>query len=258
MIAPHSFEIRVLAPISHGNFSSEDVGNAMLFRRMPIIASDGDIYQIPVISGNALRGVMRRLLAREYLQALGYKDDKFYITIANGGALNKSVDAYIRPQKIAEICETFPILSAFGSACYSFMLPGKLNMGFAVLQCSELGTGKIPSGDLVTDISQTRHIDRSEADYGDITPMPFVIEAVIQGAVFDCTVQFLSSATELDMACVFHGLNMIHSLGGKSAGGYGFVELSETFDDKPYLDWLEDIKQDTAYLDKAKKIMAEL
>ena len=86
------------SPIVHGEFSDGiDLGNLMNFRHIPMI-SNGELYRVPAISGNAIRGVLRRLLARELVDRYALKDamgksfDKFYIAIANGGNLDKSMD----------------------------------------------------------------------------------------------------------------------------------------------------------------------
>lgn len=93
-------KVTALSPISHGAFTDgADTGNIMEFRRMPIVI-DGQAVQIPVISGNALRGTMRRLLAREFFQVLGIgkifeqkEQDKLYAILGNGGALGKDAAA---------------------------------------------------------------------------------------------------------------------------------------------------------------------
>lgn len=253
-----SFSITAKSPISHGNYSEgRDTGNLMEFRRMDLIGADKAIHKVPVISGNSLRGVMRRKLTREYLKKLGFRDDKLYFLMANGGALGKSQDGYIRPEKVARVRELFPILSAFGSAMYSYMLPGQVDVSFAMLRCAELGTGELPADDMLTEISETRHLDRAECSYSEgEKPMPYIVECVMQGAVFDCSLRFLESATELDMATVFHGLNLISTLGGKHAAGFGQVELPETFDDRLYIDWLEGIED--PYREEVREWLKEL
>lgn len=253
-----SFSIRALAPISHGAFTDgKDTGNMMEFRQMELIGVDGSICQIPVISGNALRGSIRRFLTREYMEKLGWMDDRLYFLMANGGALSKSLDGYIRPERVARVRTLFPILSAFGSAMYSYMLPGQVNVAFAALRCEEIGTGQVPSADLLTEIGLTRHLDRTICNYGEgEKPMPFTVEAVMAGSVFDCHLSFLESATELDRATVMHGLNKISTIGGKHAAGFGEVELSQVFDDAPYLEWLTAI--DDAYRDTVQEWLKEL
>lgn len=253
----YSFSFTAKSPISHGEFSDGvDTGNIMLFRRLPMISKSGTICSIPAISGNALRGAMRRLLTRELFDVLCFRHDKLYLALANGGALEKTLDQYIRPEKVRETRMLLPILSAFGSALYTYMLPGVLNMGFAVLQCVELGTGDNVSSELVADVGMTRHLDRTEADTGDAKPMPYMVETVIPGARFDCEFMFLDSAVDIDKATVFHGLNLLRSVGGKSASGFGFIELSERFDDSAYLAYLDGI--DDEYREKVKIFAGEL
>jgi hypothetical protein len=51
------------APLAHGSFG-ESAGNATLIRRMAIVSLPG-MPRVPVVSGNALRGTLRRLIMRE-------------------------------------------------------------------------------------------------------------------------------------------------------------------------------------------------
>lgn len=245
MYKRYSFKITAKSPIVHGEYmDGVDTGNVMLFRRLPIVSFDDQVKSVPVLSGNSLRGVMRRLLTREFFDTLCFRHDKLYLAMANGGALEKTLDQYVRPEKIRETRELLPILSAFGSAMYTYMLPGVLNMGFAVLQCADLGTGPMPASELMADVGMTRHLDRAEADCADVKPMPYSVETVVSGAVFDCEFMFLPGATEMDKATVFHGLNLIRTLGGKAGSGFGFVELSEGYDDFMYLEYLGKIDDD--------------
>lgn len=252
-----SFSFIAKSPISHGEFSDGvDTGNTMLFRRLPVVGKGETIYSIPAISGNSLRGVMRRLLTRELFDALCFRHDKLYLALANGGALEKTLDQYIRPEKVRQTRELLPILSAFGSALYTYMLPGVLSMSFALLQCAELGTGGKLSSELVTDVGMTRHLDRTEADAGDAKPMPYVVESVIPGARFDCEYMFLPSATDMDRATVSHGLNLLRRIGGKAGCGFGFIEMGGDFDDTAYLTYLEGIDDD--YREKVQAFAKEL
>lgn len=256
----YPFLIKLVSPLVHGDFNDGlDTGNFSGFRRMPCIGVDGEKHNIPVVSGNAIRGIMRRLLSWEYFQKTGIKSDKLYIAMANGGAIGKNLDTYIRPDVIQAYKNLFPVISAFGSALYTFMLPGVFNMSFAAPQCRELGTGDLPVGELVTDISQTRHIERTKAEYQvdgiEVKPMPYTIEAIISGAVLESRIVFLDAATDLDKATVFHGLNLLSGLGGKNAVGFGQIELSEKFDDSPYVEWLASLPED--YNNKALELIGK-
>lgn len=241
-----AFSFKAISPITHGEYSDGvDTGNIMLFRRMPILSDvSGKIYSIPCISGNAMRGIMRRLLARELFAKLSFKHDKLYIALANGGALEKTLDQYIVPEKIAKTREMIPMLSVFGTCLYTYMLSGKMNMSFSILRCSELGTGEYLSSELISDIGMTRHIDKTEAVPGNAKPMPYMVECVIAGTVFDSGLAFNDNTTSLERACVFHGLNLISTVGGKSGSGFGTIEMSRRFDDEEYISYIDGIDED--------------
>lgn len=247
----YDFKMVAVGPVSHGAFSDGiDTGNAMLFRRMTVITPDGAPVKVPAISGNALRGVMRRILTREIFYRLGLrgKADELYIAMANGGALGKTLDSYIYPEKIAAVRELVPMLSVFGGALYTYMLPGRAGVSFATLECLEAGTGPLRISDLTEDIGLTRHLDRTEVlTPEDVKPMPYTIEAVVKGAVFDFSVWTDDYATDLEKACLFHALKRLSHIGGKSAAGFGEISIDGIPDDSAYIDWLE--TRDQAYAD---------
>lgn len=252
-----SFSFTAKSPISHGEFADGvDTGNILLFRRLSVVGKGEAIYSIPAISGNAMRGAMRRLLTRELFDALCFRHDRLYLALANGGALEKTLDQYIRPEKVRQTRELMPILSAFGSALYTYMLPGVLCMSFALLQCAELGTGDKLSSELVADVGMVRHLDRTEADMSDVKPMPYMTETVITGARFTGEYMFLPSATDMDRATVAHGLNLLRRIGGRTGSGFGFIEMDEHFDDAAYLAFLEGIDDD--YREKVQAFAKEL
>lgn len=259
----YPFCLKALSPIAHGDFADGiDTGNSSLFRSIPMIGEDNQIHEkIPVISGNCLRGIMRRFLTQEFFRRIGqdFWDDTLYLILANGGALGKSLDAYVRPEAIKKTRILLPLLSVFGSAMLTYMLPGTVNVSFAYLQCRELGTSDKISSELLTDISMTRHLEISKVSYPNgVKPMPYTVEAVISGARFNCAVTFLPEATEVEQAVVFHGLKNLHTVGGKSGSGFGsvLVESEKELDDSLYLEWLDAI--DDAYKEELQKFIVGL
>lgn len=240
--------ITAKSPIVHGEFSDGlDVGNMLNFRRMPIL-HNGNTYDVPVISGNAIRGTIRRLLSREIVDtfdlknAMGKSFDKFYIAISNGGNLDKNMDVAVDTQKLRNIRSNFPLLSVIGAALYKYMLPGMCNIGFAIPRCTELGTGVIRLSDITSDVGLTRHIDKTEANPEDAKPMPYTVETVISGTVFDVEISFAPQATEVEQACINHGLKLLHTIGGRAAAGFGMVQADGYGDDAKYLEWIENKK----------------
>jgi hypothetical protein len=233
-------------PIVHGEFSDGvDIGNMMNFRQMPMLVDSGTI-SVPVISGNAIRGILRRFLAREVVDTFKLREsldrkafDKLYIAIANGGNLDKSMDVDVDTERIRAVRQSFPMLSLFGAALYKYMLPGMCSVGFAIPHCKELGTGDISANDLVHDIGLTRHLDKTVANPGEAKPMPYTVETMISGSVFDVKISLEPQATGVEEACLNHGLKLLTHIGGKSAAGFGAVSVDGYGDDAEYVEWLQ-------------------
>lgn len=251
-------EIKLIAksPIAHGAFT-EGVGSGNIaeFRKVPVMFK-GKRIDIPTISGNAVRGVIRRELAREFFEknkaiidALSDKEfDKLYAVLGNGGALGSNLSTTVDPNAIRNIRKHLPILSLLGSSCYKYMINGMCNIGFFKLNCAELETGDTRLNDLLDEISETRHVDKNiiNAEEAGIKPMPYVTEVVIEGSTFTGSISFAPMATEVERACLAHGFNLLNHVGGKRGRGYGeiAVETEEPFDDTAYLQAMCDVDAD--------------
>lgn len=238
-------EMIAKSPLVHGEFSDGiDLGNMMNFRHLPMI-KDGKIYSVPVVSGNAIRGIMRRILARELVDTFDLKNrmgknfDKFYIAVANGGNLDKNMDVGVDTNGIRALRQAFPMVSIIGAALYKYMLPGMVNIGFAIPRCEELGTGTIRISEMTQDIGLTRHIDKTIADAGEAKPMPYTVETVIPGVIFDIDVTPAPQMTEMELACLNHGFAQIQYVGGKHSSGFGRVDISGYGNDDLYCEWLK-------------------
>jgi hypothetical protein len=245
----------VKSPLAHGAFGLS-AGNATLCRRIPLVGLPG-IPSVPCVSGNALRGTLRRIVMRELLEVAGVNRlaipdtwDRLYAAIANGGHLDGN-ETSVRPTDIREIREALPPLSVFGAALYSWMLPGHMTVGFLWPRCSEtIAAGLVEHGDesmvaedLVGEVSMCRHIDREHQDSerSGVTPMPTTIEAILPGTLLESSITFADHATEIERSCIAHGLSKIASLGGKSGSGMGAVEMVDGPDAvEPYRAWLSE------------------
>lgn len=244
-------KIKIIAksPIAHGSFTEGvDTGNISEFRKIPI-SHNGTIYEIPAISGNAIRGTIRRLLTREFFMINHLEEkleakihDKLYAIMANGGALGKDLSPTVDPAHIKEIRKQLPILSLLGSACYKYMISGMCSIGFAILDCKELETGEFDSDNLLTEIGETRHVDKTiiNAEETELKPMPYLTEAVIKGATFSGEINFAPQATEIEKSALYHGIKLMNHIGGKTARGYGQINILPDVicDDTDYMDKL--------------------
>ena len=254
--------LRALSPIVHGEYTDGiDTGNISQFRKMQVV-HDGELVSVPVLSGNSTRGLLRRLVARELIDRFGLKDqmggtfDKFYVAIANGGNLDKNMDVSEVPKRLREIRQMLPALSVFGASLYKYMLSGMVNIGFAMPRCKELGTGEQRATDLLSDIGLVRHLDREIASDVGAKPMPYTVETVAAGAIFDLSVEFAPQSTAAEQAAVMHGFKLMNTVGGKASVGFGKVSVETEVDDTAYVGWLESQTEDdiAAIVDFARSL----
>jgi len=227
---PTRISVRMTAtsPIIHGEFGPK-IGNAIAFRRMEL----GGI-PTPVISGNALGGLVRRLIWRHVFAAqgldretLGVKPwDRLYGALANGGHLEKA-EVATDPDRQRQLRQTLPPLSALGSALYSFMMAGNASFPFlfpVTDQDPEL---------LIEEIGLARHVDRGEQDPANsgVTPMPVTIETLKTGSVLAGEIFWLAKPfTDAEVGCVVWALDHLTHMGGKGHVGFGRVAVEHDGD----------------------------
>ena len=248
------------APIAHGSFSDVDTGNATMLRREPIVSLPGH-PRVPCLSGNSLRGQLRRHVMRDIFERCGLSRDSFtldarqwdrlYAALANGGHLDGS-EARVRIDARRQLRASLPPLSCFGAALYSYMLEGRFEQGFAWPVCDETiacgwfdGPSPGRAEDLLTDTSIARHVDRDyhAPETSGVTPMPTSIEAFAPGARLVSRITFRRGATEVERSVVAYGLSMIRGVGAKSGAGFGVVDLDVAGGDAaPYRAWLDENK----------------
>jgi hypothetical protein len=224
---PTSIKLEITAEslITHGAFGAR-AGNAVPVRR---VAGGLRGETIPAISGNALRGLSRRIVFRELFsrQNLTRESldgfDRLYAALANGGHLEAS-DQNANPDTMRALRDCIP-LSVFGAALFKMMLEGRLSVGWAWPRCQERGTGDRAAESLISETTQTRHVDREEHEPKEtgVTPMPVTYETFNVGTVFDSEWLFMSEPTDLEIGCAVWAASQIVHVGGKAAAGMGRV-----------------------------------
>lgn len=252
---------KLTSPLSHSAFGA-DAGNAVPLRRMPLVSVEGR-PEVPVVSGNAVRGQLRRQLMRELLRACGIDQDtpdhdRIYAALANGGTITKA-EKRLDPSRIREVREAIPALSVLGSAMYTWLLPGHCSVGMAWPVCTQTvaaGVVARPDGELVDmgdlehEYTATRLPDGEEhsPDSTGVGPMPVAIETIAAGAVLESRIEFARHAPEVERSAIVHGLTLIQHLGGKHASGLGgfALEIVSEIEADPYRLWLEDPARTTA------------
>ena len=133
-----------LSSVSH---IGETRGITSLLRREKIAQPDNTVEEIPVVSGNSLRGIFRDAGMMHMLQVLGYGVDPssgmidgvplsaFYF-LFSGGALTKSSRG-IDVDEARRWRELIPLVALFGGAMGNQIMPGKMKIGKLYPICNE-------------------------------------------------------------------------------------------------------------------------
>jgi hypothetical protein len=140
--------VTALSSIIHSG--GESLGITTKLRREKFVQPDGSVEEVPVLSGNGIRGRLRDLGMAHFCRLLGYGVDEgtgrvrglsmpaFYF-LFSGGSLTKGEGAkaldlaYVR-----RLREAIPLVGVFGGAVGSQLLPGKLKVDKLYPICAEL------------------------------------------------------------------------------------------------------------------------
>ena len=133
-----------LTSVSH---IGETQGITSMLRREKIVQPDGSSEEVPIISGNSIRGILRDKGMMYMLRRLGYGVNEetnevdglslaaFYF-LFSGGALTKSGRG-IDVDEGRRWRETIPLVAVFGGAMGNQTMPGKLKVGKLIPVCAE-------------------------------------------------------------------------------------------------------------------------
>jgi hypothetical protein len=271
---PYAIQIRATceAPLAHG--ADGKAGNATLFRRIDVLATNGAHMSLPYYSGNAVRGQMRDLLGDHFLTALGLPADRskpavalwFFYALYSGGALEERSDALkalkkqmgdngaIRADGIRAFRDNLPALSLLGCALGNRVLPGHVQFADLRPVCREWGQGETSVAELMTWEFLTRREDHE--DHAEHHGMIANTECLRAGAALEGGVDIDSCMPEIERSALGCGLTLLQKrgmLGAENRRGLGRVRLEITGapDPAPYEAWLAEHKADVLdYLDK--------
>lgn len=252
------------APISHG--SDEDFGMEIRLRTLQIaVRSDGELFHedVPVVSGNSLRGQLRDLLAEDFLQRVSEDGNPVKVsdTLSNalysGGSLERSAGAgKVNRRLIHDIRDNVPPLSLLGTAISDQLIKGRVDVGQLLPVATETNsfTGRDAGEsvfELVDETFYTRQDDRVGGRQGDedAQQMKFTVQVLVPGTRFHHDLTLRSGHTDLDAACLGHAFDLFDerpTLGGMAARGHGAVEFNydNLPDGDPYREWIADNRDD--------------
>jgi hypothetical protein len=258
--------ITAISPIHSG--SEESMGNEKTMRTLSFNLPTGP-EDVPVVSGNAIRGMLRRLIMGDLLERVGYKpvdakgQVRLYHSLFAGGvleAVSEKDSGYIDLAMKRQIRGTLPPVSLLGTALRNQMMEGKLDVAYAVPRAKELAgflredaTYPITAtlGDLQKQTFNTRRDEMAQdakQEGGNSSQMLHTWWYIPPGTVFQHGFT-LSNPSEIEAACLGHMIalwNVRPRLGAKAGTGNAEVRLDyrNVPDATPYLDFIEANKDD--------------
>jgi CRISPR/Cas system CSM-associated protein Csm3 (group 7 of RAMP superfamily) len=244
--------LTALSPIHQGG--DENTGNTSTIKRIAYIV-DGRKTMVPIISGNSIRGQLRRLIMADILERIGHRTEnlKIYNTLFSGGTLEstESESGYLNLGLRKKIRDVIPPLSLLGTAIGNQMVEGKIKVGIAVPICTELSEYFAPDitptrtmYDLIDHDFSTRrddiHAEREEGERA--IQMKVDWEIIVPGTQFAHRFS-LVDANPIERSAFGHMIALWQDrpyLGGKSGIGYGKVKIEYTDipDPSAYRQWL--------------------
>jgi CRISPR type IV-associated protein Csf2 len=139
--------ITALSSICHNGGQSFGINSKL--RRERFVQPDGSVEEVPVISGNAIRGILRDAGMLHMCRALGYGEpdergvprgmplNAFYF-LFSGGALTSTGARGIDLDAARAMRRLVPLVGVFGGAMGNQIMHGKLKMGKALPLCREV------------------------------------------------------------------------------------------------------------------------
>lgn len=235
-------------------------GTISMLRREQIIQPDNTIAQVPIISGNSLRGRLRRIaegLLREVLGYEGQLTPAAAHVLRSGGSLTKVAGEPLSGSRLADVRTYLPLIAVFGSAAGGRVIDGCLQVGKAIPLVTETdhltgATSRLSSYDIVQLENYTRLNDADNHDFPatcepatNDTQMLYQLETYRAGTTFTLSIH-LDQPTELEAAfftSVMAAFLARPRLGGRLAVGLGHATASlNCHGTLPTLDWADWLK----------------
>lgn len=141
--------VTALSSISHiGPDTGAGQGVTSYLRREKFVQPDGTVEEVPVISGNGMRGLLRDRGMWHMCGALGYGVSEETGEVAgmslpafhflfSGGTLTKTEGRGLDIAVARRIKETIPLVGLFGGAVGNQIMEGKLKVGKMIPICQE-------------------------------------------------------------------------------------------------------------------------
>ena len=201
---------------------------------------------VPYISGNSIRGILRRLVMLDFCNRIGIANDavtgegakiplETYHRLFTGGLITGSTaDEDIEQRE--KYIKLVPMLGLLGAAIGDGTIQGSCVVGDADMCCKENGVGEqsyykfmdIEFGTRMDTAKIQNTIALGDDTEGVPTQMLYYQEVVMKGTEFTCLFTLTNTKSEVLTSAFYHALSLLKEkgfLGGKSATGHGHVEF---------------------------------
>jgi len=227
--------------IAHG---AETLGTVTYLRRERFLMPDGSVEQIPTVSGNAVRGLLRDTAADLWWKSAG--EPKLTLAVMHalwsGGALAKIAGEPLTGSRLAEVKTACPVVGVFGTAGGGRIIGGALQVGKLVPMCQEtahvlpehLRTSNLPS---IWDLTQLEYYSRIPNEFAEESEEEhtsrlarFGVETFIAGTQFHSwmTLTWPTAVEESFFREVLDEFSANSRVGGLARSGHGQLKLALT------------------------------
>lgn len=223
----------VLSPLAH---SERTVGIDAKFRRIGMEIG-GEIARVPVVSGNAIRGLLRRAAGRDLLARVeverGTLAPAWIYLLSSGGTLSKGETRKVfDPAYVRDLRRMIPPLGLFGGSLQGAILPGSLDVDMALPIVAETAafTGAADAtmrlADLLEEIPYSRRDDLEDREArGENTSavqMRYSVECLRPGVRLAHGLVLRTTDAVL-RGCLWRAVELVAQarMGGKGGTGHG-------------------------------------
>lgn len=227
--------------IVHGD---QALGTVTYLRRERFLMPDGTTDEIPVVSGNAWRGLLRRTAADLWWDAAGRPPLTLAVAHAiwGGGALAKSTGAPLTGARLLRLRSACPVIGLFGAAGGGRIIDGCVLVGKLIPACREtahllpdwLASDPLPT---IWDLTQIEQYRKAPADPtpagpastsdGSAPPARFGVETFIAGTRFHAwlAVEWPAPGERALLDEALAAYRASARVGGMARAGHGEIRL---------------------------------
>lgn len=217
-----------------------------LFRREKIVTPSGEVAMVPIVSGNAWRGILRRIGEQLIAPILDYGGELTPAAghlLRNGGFLRKSA-TQMTPEQERELKELVPLIGLFGGAGNGRIMSGTVTVSKLIPVTADTAhLVPIPAEALPEQIPESMHsilgqesvshttdLPAAQIDAGDDSPIRLDTETLVAGTTLagSLRVRFATPAQYALLHDILDTFATDGHLGGRQASGHGHVTATIT------------------------------